>query len=75
VVRLRTDFLPVTTTWAKEVVASKGINSSKQQIGYVLSGAGSAKNGHAENEASGAKGSESDRPISQAVSSKEVDHV
>jgi methylamine dehydrogenase accessory protein MauD len=59
----------------KGVVASRGIISNKQHIGYVLSGAGGAKNGHAENAPSGAERSESEQPISQSVPSQEISHV
>jgi methylamine dehydrogenase accessory protein MauD len=57
----------------KGVIASKGIVSSKQQIGYVLSGAGREGNGHDQTEPS-----ESDSPVSKeshSRSSKEVHHV
>ena len=60
----------------KGVVASRGIISSKQQIGYVLSGArDSAKNGHVEYEPSGRERAESEESISHSIASNEVDHV
>jgi methylamine dehydrogenase accessory protein MauD len=57
----------------KGVVASRGIISSKQQIGYVLSGAGNAKNSHAEDEPSGAERAKSE--VSQSGLCKEVQRV
>ena len=57
----------------KGVVASRGIISSKQQLGYVLSGAAGAKNGHAENESPGIELAEPEE--SHSISSKEVHHV
>jgi methylamine dehydrogenase accessory protein MauD len=57
----------------KGVVASRGIISNKQHIGYVLSGAGGAKNGHVENEPSGAERSE--ESVSHSDPAKEVHHV
>jgi methylamine dehydrogenase accessory protein MauD len=57
----------------KGVVASRGIISSKQQIGYVLSGAGNAKDSHAQDEPSGAETAKSEE--SQSNLSKEVQHV
>ena len=57
----------------KGVVASKGIISSKQHIGYVLSGArDGATNGHAESEPPGAESGES---LARSVPRKEVDRV
>ena len=56
----------------KGVVASRGIISNKPQIGYVLSGAGNAKNSHAEDE-SGAERAKSEE--SQSSLPKEVQHV
>jgi methylamine dehydrogenase accessory protein MauD len=57
----------------KGVVASRGIISNKQQIDYVLSGAGNAKNSHAEEAQSGTERAKSEE--SQSILSKEVQHV
>ena len=59
----------------KGVVASRGIISNKQQIGYVLSGAGGAKNGHVQSESAGIEIAESEESLSHFIPSKEVDHV
>jgi peroxiredoxin len=57
----------------KGVVASRGIVSSKLQIGYVLSGAGNGKNSHAEEDESGTERAKSEE--SQSIFHKEVQHV
>jgi methylamine dehydrogenase accessory protein MauD len=60
----------------KGVVASKGIISSKEHIGYVLSGAREgANNAHVESELPGAERAESGEPLSRSVPSEEVDRV
>jgi methylamine dehydrogenase accessory protein MauD len=53
----------------KGVVASRGIISNKQQIGYVLSGAGGAKNGHVESESHAIEKAESEVSLSHFISS------
>jgi peroxiredoxin len=57
------------------VVASRGIISSKQQIGYVLSGAGHLKNSHAEDDQAGTEGGKSEEPLTRSTRTKEVEHV
>jgi methylamine dehydrogenase accessory protein MauD len=59
----------------KGVVASRGIVSSKQQIGYVLSGAGNAKKSHAEEDQSEIESAKPQAALSQSVPTKEVEHV
>jgi peroxiredoxin len=60
----------------KGVVASRGIISNKQHIGYVLSGAGGgSKNGHVDSEPDGTETVESDKNVSHSASSREVHHV
>jgi methylamine dehydrogenase accessory protein MauD len=59
----------------KGVIASKGIISSKPHIGYLLSGAASAKNGHVEYESSSAERAESAKSVSHPISQREIDHV
>jgi methylamine dehydrogenase accessory protein MauD len=60
----------------KGVVASRGIISNKQQIGYVLAGArDETKNGHVEYEPSGAERAESEEAHSHSIPSKEFEHV
>ena len=60
----------------KGTVASKGIVSSGQHIGYVLAGArDGAKNGHIEMEPSAAERAESGESLSRSVPSMEVDRV
>jgi methylamine dehydrogenase accessory protein MauD len=59
----------------KGVVASRGIISNKQQIDYVLSAAGGAKNGHAISESPGIEIAEPEESHSHSISSKEVHHV
>jgi methylamine dehydrogenase accessory protein MauD len=51
------------------VVASRGIISNKQQIGYVLSGAGGAKNGHVESDSPVNEKAESEACLSHFISS------
>jgi methylamine dehydrogenase accessory protein MauD len=51
------------------VVASRGIISNKQQIGYVLSGAGGAKNGYVESESPVIEKTESRAGLSHSISS------
>ena len=55
------------------VVVSRGIASSKQQIGYVLSGACGPKSGHGESQSPLVKNKDSEE--SQSISTKEVHHV
>jgi methylamine dehydrogenase accessory protein MauD len=58
----------------KGVVASKGIISNKQHIGYVLAGPkSSSNNGHVDSEADVTETAESNKNAS--ISSKEVQHV
>ena len=60
----------------KGVVASKGIISSKQHIGYVLSSARDGpNNGHVESRPPGAERAEVGEPRSHSVPSEEVDRV
>jgi methylamine dehydrogenase accessory protein MauD len=59
----------------KGVVASRGIISNKQQIGYVLSGAGGTKNGQAKSESPAIELAEPEESHSHSISSKEVHHV
>jgi methylamine dehydrogenase accessory protein MauD len=59
----------------KGVIASKGIISSKQHIGYVLAGAVGANNRDAENRRSEPESCESEESLSHSISTKEVHHV
>lgn len=55
------------------IIASRGIINSKQHIGYVLSGARSANNGHVESVPAEAERSE--ESVSHSVPAKEVTRV
>ncbi len=60
----------------KGVVASKGIITSKEHIGYVLSGAhAGSKNGQADSQLGGTETVESAKNVPHSIPSKEVDHV
>jgi methylamine dehydrogenase accessory protein MauD len=57
-------------------IASKGIITCKQHIGYVLSAAdGGGKNTHVEKAQAGTERGESEASVSYSNPSKEVDHV
>jgi methylamine dehydrogenase accessory protein MauD len=60
---------------AKGVVAARGIISSKQHIGYVLSAAGGANNGHVESDSPGNQKAESEESLSPSISTKELHRV